>query len=93
MVKRNLLVWRGIIGGGDPTHNFVPRGSSTNVRKFLEAKGLNDVVEVRGCIYRKAPEEYSTGLVENRVEKCFFGFDRLGEKRQRGRRGLGLGVG
>ena len=93
MVKRNLLVWRGIIGGGDPTHNFVPRGSSTHVRKFLEAKGLNDVVEVSRCIYRKAPEEYSTGLVENRVEKSFLGFDRLGEKRQRGRRGLGLGVG
>ena len=93
MVKRNLLVWRGIIGGGDPTHNFVPRGSSTHVRKFLEAKGLNDVVEVRRCIYRKAPEEYSTGLVKHRVEKRFLGFDGFSEKRQRGRRGVGLGVG
>ena len=81
MMKRNLLIWRGLIGGEDPTHNVGPRGSSTHVRKFLEAKGLNDVVEVRGCIYRKAPEEYSTRLVKHGVEKRFLGFDGFGEKR------------
>ena len=90
MVKRNLLVWRGFIGCENPTNNVGPRSGSTHVRKLLEAEGLNDVVEVGSCIYRKAPEENSTGLVEHRVEKCFVVFDGLGEKREREGRGLGV---
>lgn len=82
MVKWNLLVGWGLIGGKNPTHNVGPRGGPADVGELLEAKSLDDIVEVRGCIDRKAPEEYSPGFSEQGLEILFLVFDGFGQSRE-----------
>lgn len=58
MVKWDFLIGWGLVGGEDPTHDVGPRRGAAHVRELLEAESLDDVVEVGGCNYREAPEEY-----------------------------------
>lgn len=48
MVKGDLLVGRGLVGGEDATDDVGPRGGAADVRELLEAEGLHNVVEVGG---------------------------------------------
>ena len=75
MVKWNLLIRRRLIGSEDPANNVGPRSGATDVRKLVKAERLDDVVEIRGSEYREASEEDGSGIVEQRLEPWFVGFD------------------
>lgn len=82
MVKMNLLIGWGLIGCVDTTHNVVPRGGTTDVREFLVPKSLDHIVEVGGCIYREAPEEYGTRFMKQRLDEWFLGLYGFDEERE-----------
>lgn len=79
VVEWNLLVGRGLVGGENPTHDVGPGSGSAHVGELFEAEGFNDVVEVGGRIYGKAPQEHGPRFSELGVQVRFLGFDSFGQ--------------
>lgn len=87
MVEGNLLIRWGLISCEDPSNNVSPRGGPADVRQLLEPKSLDDVVEVRSCVYGEASEENRSTFVKQRLEVWFLGFYGENKRRNRGRKG------
>lgn len=83
MVKWDLLIRWGLVGGEDTSYDASAWRGASYVRKLVETESLNDVVEVGGGVHGEASEEDGSGSVEEGVEIGFVGGDGLCEEWER----------
>ena len=64
MMEGDLLIWRRLVRGENPTDDVRPRGGAADVRQFFISEGLNDLVEIGRCPNRESSEKDGSVLPE-----------------------------
>lgn len=79
MVKRDLLIRRRLVGRENPARHVRPRCGPTDVRQLFVPERLHDLVEICRSLHRESTKEHGAARLEQRLDVCLLGLDRVGE--------------